>query len=124
MFAVGDARPVALHCISYIGQPLPGGGSVCLFKVLLTNVCINDCAYCVNQIGRDNPRYSFQPDELAKLFMKLYTKGLVQGLFLSSGIGQNASRTMESMVKVVEILRHRYEFNGYVHLKILPVSLP
>jgi putative DNA modification/repair radical SAM protein len=99
---------------------LPGGGFVCLFKVLLTNVCTNDCAYCVNQIGRDIPRASFQPEELAKLFMQLYSKRLVRGLFLSSGIAANASRTMESMVKTVEILRHRYEFDGYIHLKILP----
>ncbi len=99
---------------------LPGGGYVCLFKVLLTNICVNDCAYCVNQIGRDNPRCSFQPDELAKLFMELYSKNLVRGLFLSSGIGQNVSQTMELMIKTVEILRFRYRFGGYVHLKILP----
>jgi len=99
---------------------LPGGGSVCLFKVLLTNVCVNDCAYCVNQIGRDVPRCSFQPEELAKLFMEMHHKRLVQGLFLSSGIGKDASQTMQSMIKVVEILRHNYEFKGYIHLKILP----
>jgi putative DNA modification/repair radical SAM protein len=99
---------------------LPGGGSVCLFKVLLTNVCTNDCAYCVNQIGRDCPRTSFKPEELARLFMQLYNKKMVRGLFLSSGIAGNASRTMESMIKAVEILRHHYEYKGYIHLKILP----
>ena len=75
---------------------LPGGGSVCLFKVLLTNVCTNDCAYCVNRIGRDIRRTSFQPEELARLFMQLYQKRLVRGLFLSSGVAANPSRTMES----------------------------
>ena len=99
---------------------LPGGGSVCLFKVLLTNICINDCGYCVNQIGRDVPRCSFQPEELAKLYMEMHRKRLVQGLFLSSGIGKDASRTMEQMVNTVEILRHTYEYKGYIHLKILP----
>lgn len=99
---------------------VPGGGTVCLFKVLMTNVCTNDCAYCINQVGRDSPRASFQPEELARLFMQLYTKRLVQGLFLSSGIAGNASQTMESMIKTVEILRHRYRFEGYIHLKILP----
>ncbi len=99
---------------------LPGGGTMPLLKVLLTNVCVNDCGYCVNQIGRDIPRCSFQSEELAKLFMELYAKRLVQGLFLSSGIGSDASRTMESMIKVVEILRRRYRFTGYIHLKILP----
>lgn len=99
---------------------LPGGGCVNLFKVLLTNICVNDCAYCVNQISRDIPRCSFQPEELARLFMELHRKRLAQGLFLSSGVGKDASRTMQSMVEVVEILRHHYEFKGYIHLKILP----
>ncbi len=99
---------------------LPGGGTVCLLKVLLTNICINDCGYCVNQIGRDVPRCSFQPEELARLFMEMYQKKLVQGLFLSSGIGKDASQTMQSMIKVVEILRHKCQFKGYIHLKILP----
>lgn len=99
---------------------VPGRGTVPLFKVLLTNVCVNDCAYCANQVGRDCPRYSFQPDELARLFMQLHQRRLVRGLFLSSGVAGNPSRTQEEMVKVLEILRHRYEFDGYVHLKILP----
>ncbi|MEW6033819.1 MAG: radical SAM protein [Chloroflexota bacterium] len=99
---------------------LPGGGTVCLFKVLLTNACINDCAYCVNQVGRDRPRSSFRPEDLAALFMELYNKGLAQGLFLSSGVAGNASRTMEQMLNTVEILRHHYEFRGYVHLKVMP----
>ncbi|HEY31524.1 MAG TPA: radical SAM protein [Dehalococcoidia bacterium] len=99
---------------------LPGGGSICLFKILLTNVCTNDCAYCVNQVGRDVRRTSFLPEELAKVFMQLHSKKMVQGLFLSSGVAGNASRTMESMIKTVEILRYRYKFPGYIHLKILP----
>jgi len=99
---------------------LPGGGSVSLFKVLLTNLCVNDCAYCVNQVGLDGPRSSFLPEELARLFMELYRRRLVQGLFLSSGTGVDADATMESMLKTVELLRHQYEFKGYIHLKILP----
>ncbi|OGO17999.1 MAG: hypothetical protein A2Z15_08200 [Chloroflexi bacterium RBG_16_50_11] len=99
---------------------LPGGGCCNLFKVLLTNVCVNDCAYCVNQIGKDSPRSSFAPDELAKVFMELHRKRLVDGLFLSSGIAGSPSRTMEAMVKTVEILRQSYKFTGYIHLKILP----
>ncbi|MBI4296804.1 MAG: putative DNA modification/repair radical SAM protein [Chloroflexi bacterium] len=115
------SRPVNSSPKRFIHRAaLPGGGSVCLFKVLLTNVCLNDCGYCVNQIGRDIPRSSFQPDELARLFMEFYRKRWVRGLFLSSAIGHNATRTMESMVNVVQILRQRYEFEGYIHLKILP----
>jgi putative DNA modification/repair radical SAM protein len=117
----GGLRDFAPSPLRFIHRAaLSGGGFVCLFKVLLTNVCTNDCAYCVNQIGRDIPRAAFQPEELAKLFMQLYSKKLVRGLFLSSGIAANASRTMESMVKTVEILRHRHGFDGYIHLKILP----
>ncbi|HEY51686.1 MAG TPA: putative DNA modification/repair radical SAM protein [Dehalococcoidia bacterium] len=99
---------------------LPGGGSVCLFKVLLTNVCMNDCAYCVNCVTRDFPRRAFQPEELARAFMQLYQRRMVRGLFLSSGVADNPTRTMEAMVKTVEILRYRYKFKGYIHLKILP----
>lgn len=99
---------------------VPGKGSVCLLKILMTNECTNDCIYCVNQIGRDIPRSAFQPEELAKLFMEIYTRGLAHGLFLSSGIAQNASRTMAAMIDTVAILRHQYEFKGYIHLKILP----
>jgi putative DNA modification/repair radical SAM protein len=99
---------------------LPGGGCISLFKVLLTNVCTNDCAYCVNQVGRDRPRAYFQPHELANLFMELHRKRLVRGLFLSSGVAGSPSRTMQEMVDTVEILRQRHDFTGYVHLKIMP----
>lgn len=99
---------------------LPEGGSVCLFKVLLTNVCTNDCAYCVNQVQRDKPRAAFQPEELSRIFMELYQRRLAQGLFLSSAVAGDSSRTMESMIKTVQILRRKHEYKGYVHLKILP----
>jgi predicted DNA-binding helix-hairpin-helix protein len=99
---------------------LPKGGSVCLFKVLQTNVCINDCAYCINQAGRDCPRYSLQPEELAKTFIELNRRHIAHGLFLSSAISGNASHTMELMLNTVEILRQRYEYRGYIHLKIMP----
>ena len=107
-----------LHFIYH--SALPGGGTSPLFKVLLTNLCVNDCAYCANRAGRDSSRFSFCPDELAKVFMELHSKRLVRGLFLSSGVARNASRTQEDLVKVVEILRRRYVFEGYIHLKIMP----
>ena len=99
---------------------LPSGGSVCLFKVLLTNVCMNDCAYCSNRVTRDVPRHVFLPEELARVFMQLHQRRMVRGLFLSSGVADNPTRTMEAMVKTVEILRYHYGFKGYIHLKILP----
>lgn len=99
---------------------LPDGGCTSLFKVLQTNVCVNDCAYCVNQQGLDIPRMAFKPEELARLFMELYQKKMVQGIFLSSGIAGNPSGTMTRMLETIEILRHRYAFREYVHLKLLP----
>lgn len=115
-------RPFSGSSLRFVHRAtLPGGGCISLFKVLLTNSCVNDCAYCINQVGLDRgPRRSFKPDELARLFMELHDRRLVRGLFLTSGIGHDASQTMESMIKTVGILRSRYEFNGYVHLKILP----
>jgi putative DNA modification/repair radical SAM protein len=99
---------------------LPDGGCTSLFKVLLTNVCVNDCAYCVNQSRLDIPRTAFKPDELARLFMQLYLKKMVQGIFLSSGIAGNPSGTMTRMLETIEILRRQYKFKEYVHLKLLP----
>jgi len=99
---------------------LPDGKITFLLKVLLSNECENDCKYCINRWGRDFPRISFEPEELVRLFIELYRRHLVHGLFLSSGIAWGANQTMERMIKVVEILRKRYKFKGYIHLKILP----
>jgi len=103
---------------------MSGGRQVNLFKVLLTNACTNDCAYCINQVGRDVRRSAFQPEELAGLFMNMVGKRLVQGLFLSSGIGTNPTQTMERMIDTAAILRLRYQFRGYIHLKLLPGAVP
>ncbi len=99
---------------------LPDGGSVFLLKVLLSNACMNDCGYCANRASRDCLRYSFGVDELAELFTRLRLKGRVGGLFLSSGVVDSANATMERMIKVVEIVRFKHRFRGYIHLKILP----
>jgi len=102
---------------------MPDGGCLSLFKVLMTNICINDCAYCINSSRRDIPRTSFQPGELAQLFMDYQYKRLVSGLFLSSGIAGNPDFTMERMIQTVEILRRRYQFKGYIHLKYCQVPV-
>ena len=99
---------------------LPDGKSVRLLKLLLTNVCLNDCTYCVNRSSRAVPRSGFEPAELAELFSTLWQKGLVQGFFLSSGVQRNPDSTMARMIRTVEIVRRKYGFPGYVHLKILP----
>ena len=91
-----------------------------LLKVLLSNECPNHCHYCAFRVEAEVQRVSFSPDELAASFMELYERGLASGLFLSSGLGQDALRTMDDMLKTAEILRHGRDFQGYLHLKILP----
>jgi len=96
------------------------GGVVPIFKVLLTNVCTSDCAYCPNRADSPIRRVSFSPEELAATFDELYRRGLARGIFLSSGLGEDPRRTMEQMIATIEIIRKKYGFKGYVHLKILP----
>ncbi|MFP3895415.1 MAG: radical SAM protein [Anaerolineales bacterium] len=98
----------------------PDGKRVSMLKVLQTNACTNDCAYCVNRSRRDTRRISFSSDELARTFDEMVRANLVEGLFLSSGIWGDASQAMERMLATVEMVRKRYDFGGYVHLKILP----
>lgn len=99
---------------------LPDGRRVNLFKVLLTNACERDCGYCANHVMRDVRRAGYTPDELAATFGELVRRGAATGLFLSSAICESPQRTMERMIATVEIVRRRYLFDGYVHLKILP----
>jgi len=101
-------------------SPRPGGGSIRLLKVLQTNICEFDCFYCEHRASRDVPRTYVSPEELAQTFMMLHKKQLVEGIFLSSGITKKIDTMQERMVKTVEILRKKYQFKGYVHLKILP----
>lgn len=98
----------------------PDGRRVALLKVLQSNVCEKNCAYCANRSGRDTRRVSFTPDELARIFDELARRRLAQGLFLSSGMWGSAAQATERMLATVELLRRRYDFQGYVHLKILP----
>jgi putative DNA modification/repair radical SAM protein len=99
---------------------MPDGKTILLLKVLMSNVCENNCLYCVNRRANDQPVLAFQPEELAGLFMKMHLAGLVEGMFLSSGIYKSAVQTMDQMLATAEILRFRYKFWGYIHLKILP----
>jgi len=99
---------------------VPGGRCVPLFKVLMTNRCERNCAYCANRCARSVRREAFTPDELAGTFTDMYRAGIVAGLFLSSGIVGEADRAMEPMIDAVELVRRKYRFKGYIHLKILP----
>ncbi|MBD3229484.1 MAG: putative DNA modification/repair radical SAM protein [Candidatus Lokiarchaeota archaeon] len=103
---------------------LPDGRTLCMLKVLYSNKCAHDCAYCVNStcINRNvrKIKTSFEPKELAKLFVNYYIRNYVEGLFLSSGVCSGQEQTMEDMIEAVSILRNNYNFEGYIHLKILP----
>lgn len=99
---------------------LADGKRVSLLKVLQSNSCDNDCYYCANRRSRDGIRSEFSPEELAAAFDDLTRRGRAQGLFLSSAICRDANRTMAQMIATVELLRIRYRFAGYIHLKLLP----
>lgn len=103
---------------------LPDGGCASLFKVLMTNACINDCAYCVSAASRKVRRTAFKPEELARTFLDFNRRHLAEGIFLSSGIAENPNCAMEGIIKTAEILRRRLGFKGYIHAKMLPGASP
>ncbi|MDR0700207.1 MAG: putative DNA modification/repair radical SAM protein [Tannerella sp.] len=96
------------------------GRCVSLLKIMLTNHCIYDCAYCINRKSNDLKRTTFSVSELVELTMEFYRRNYIEGLFLSSGIIRNPDYTMERMVRVVKELRVVHRFNGYIHLKSIP----
>jgi len=99
----------------------PEGKEISLFKTLQTNACSYDCKYCANSTKcPDSKVTKFDGDELAKTFMKLYIKNYVEGLFLSSGIARDPESSMDEMLSTVSLVRNKYLFRGYIHLKILP----
>lgn len=100
------------------------GRCITLLKVLMTNVCVYDCAYCVNRASNDVPRTAFTPRELADLAMAFYRRNYVEGLFLSSGVIRNPDYTTELMAETLRILRYEYGFRGYIHAKAVPGTSP
>lgn len=96
------------------------GRCVSLLKILLTNFCVYDCAYCVTRKSNDIKRAAFTVQEVVDLTMNFYRRNYIEGLFLSSGIFKNADYTMERLVKVAKKLRLEHKFNGYIHLKSIP----
>ena len=100
------------------------GRCISLLKVLFTNYCRYDCAYCINRKSNDVPRAAFTPRELADLTIEFYRRNYIEGLFISSGVMKNPDYTMEQMIKAVRILREEYGFNGYIHSKIIPGTSP
>jgi putative DNA modification/repair radical SAM protein len=98
------------------------GRCVSLLKIMLTNHCIYDCAYCINRRANDIRRATFAVSELVELTIEFYRRNYIEGLFLSSGVVRNPDYTMERMVRVVKDLRTVHRFNGYIHLKSIPGS--
>jgi putative DNA modification/repair radical SAM protein len=98
------------------------GRCISLLKLLLSNDCRYDCAYCVNRSSNQVPRVSFTAREVVDLTLEFYRRNYIEGLFLSSAVMQSPDHTMDRMVRVVETLRLEEKFGGYIHLKIIPGS--
>ncbi len=96
------------------------GRCISLLKVLMTNVCVYDCRYCINRRSNDTPRAAFTPQELADLTIQFYRRNYIEGLFLSSGVLHDPDYTCERMIATLELLRNQYRFGGYIHVKAIP----
>jgi putative DNA modification/repair radical SAM protein len=112
---LGDAMGSGI-CHAYTED----GRCVSLLKILLTNHCIFDCAYCVSRKSNDIKRAAFTVQEVVDLTINFYRRNYIEGLFLSSGIFKNADYTMERLVRIAKKLRQEHNFNGYIHLKAIP----
>lgn len=107
-------------CHSFAGD----GRCISLLKILMTNECVFDCKYCQNRCSNDIPRATFTPEEICTLTMEFYRRNYIEGLFLSSGIIGNPTLTMELLWRTIYLLRSKYHFNGYVHVKAIPGADP
>ena len=115
MGALGNATAAGI-CHSFSAD----GRCITLLKVLFTNVCVFDCAYCASRCSNDVPRTSFRPRELADLTMEFYRRNYIEGLFLSSGVLKSPDYTTERIIECLRILREEYGFRGYIHAKAVP----
>ena len=102
----------------------PDGRCISLLKLLLTNSCIYDCAYCINRRSSNVRRARFTPEEVVTLTLGFYRRNCIEGLFLSSGIIRSPDYTMEQVVRVARLLREEHGFRGYIHLKTIPDASP
>ncbi|MEM0932218.1 MAG: putative DNA modification/repair radical SAM protein, partial [Bacteroidota bacterium] len=112
---LGNASKMGI-CHSYTED----GRCISLLKILLTNYCIFDCAYCVTRKSNDVKRAAFKIQEVVDLTINFYRRNYIEGLFLSSGIFKNPDYTMERLIAVAKKLREEEGFNGYIHLKSIP----
>lgn len=102
----------------------PDGRCISLLKILMTNFCQFDCAYCINRSSSPVQRARFKPDEIVWLTMEFYRRNYIEGLFLSSGIIRSPDDTMQDMIRIVRDLRQIHHFRGYIHLKTIPGAAP
>ncbi|MCL6729902.1 putative DNA modification/repair radical SAM protein [Sphingomonas hankyongi] len=102
----------------------PDGRCISLLKILLTNSCIFDCAYCINRKSSNVRRARFTAQEVVRLTLEFYKRNYIEGLFLSSGIIRSSNYTMEQIVEVARSLREDHDFRGYIHLKTIPDADP
>jgi putative DNA modification/repair radical SAM protein len=107
-------------CHSYA----PDGRCISLLKILMTNFCIYDCAYCINRISSNQPRARFSVEEVVWLTLEFYRRNYIEGLFLSSGVIKSPDNTMGEMVRIAKELRVTHGFRGYIHLKTIPDASP
>jgi len=117
---VGPASGGTDEDVPVFHAAMPGGRQISLLKTLLTTVCERNCTYCAFRSGRDTARTTFGPDEMAAGFMALHRARRVEGLFLSSGVAGGGVRTQDRLLAAAEILRSKHDFQGYLHLKIMP----
>ena len=96
------------------------GRCISLLKIMLTNNCMYDCAYCINRRSNDLPRATLSVTELVNLTIEFYRRNYIEGLFLSSGVVRSPDYTMERLVRVIKDLRLVHRFNGYIHMKSIP----
>ena len=99
---------------------LPRGGPSIMLKTLVSNACVNDCRYCPFRRDRDTARFTLRPEEVARVFMDYVGQGKVFGLFLSSGVVRSPDYTMDRMTAAAQILRRKYRYRGWLHLKVIP----
>src|SRR5689334_24437307 len=102
----------------------PDGRCISLLKILLTNSCVFDCAYCINRKSSNVRRARFAAEEVVRLTLAFYKRNYIEGLFLSSGIIRSSNYTMERIVEVARSLREDHHFRGYIHLKTIPDADP
>jgi len=117
--ALGAAVPSGV-CHSWAAD----GRCISLLKVLFSNQCRYDCAYCVNRRSNDHPRARFTPAELAELTVAFYRRNTIEGLFLSSAVFAGPDATLAPMLEALRLLRRQYRFGGYIHLKLIPGCSP